>query len=765
MSINAFNQAISQPGLAPDHALHQGDGGKIVAQEPLNPPGAWTRFKAALSNVPLLGQLGSLRQARAEVDAYPVKLAQYEASNRQVLTGFLADVRQGYGENIGGMVARDIGVADGKPLTARTVATAMQNVERQQNSYRSMNNMQITRFLENGLTGTRARGETDMMGLFLERGLKLGGHDSWQGAMGDGAARFVSQYVMRGCAELPGHSQGIQDNAQIARLAGQALDLYQELLAAPGMTPKGVDAVMARATGEDRNPAAMTALAREFVVVEHASGLLDRANPDSMLRKVETGVAREMGVATLPDAVLKSISRGMLEGLSYQVTAMPEQFGCASDATSIIKALEPRLKDQVQQVVGEHQQALRAIDTSDTLSETGKTQLRDIAQTRRMDPVQVREYGNISHALTGAMIALAEGIESGRLEHGLPQLDRALTAFEDGVGAMKQHGHEMGESVSLAGGDFTTELMDQMSSLATSSMPREEANRLLAQLTGDAGRKLAQGMQSSPDMRTAAQFPLVYMAMVEALALRAGQSPEAARELSQGTLADSVSLTQLPPSTAAALLPASGSDALDARGVVSGATVGKLVSRDFRPDQLFTEQRQDLEAWTLRDEASAVPYISKTMEKDLPRATFFVDGERLAKPNSGQDPKAQFRAHFAEGPQGDAMALAVSRCMSQVGINAFTTACQGAAFGDVIALYSDAQLDYQATSNEDGSWTVQATHTGKLAAVETTPGEPVTQIGYDNVMLNQLTFTITPPQDPQGQPTIALTGSNVVFSS
>ena len=92
MTISDFSK-IARQTTATDMVVGQRDGqqggqGGIELRKPLNPPSAWTGFKAALSNVPLLGQLGSLRQARQEVDSYPVKLGEYQASNRQILAGF-----------------------------------------------------------------------------------------------------------------------------------------------------------------------------------------------------------------------------------------------------------------------------------------------------------------------------------------------------------------------------------------------------------------------------------------------------------------------------------------------------------------------------------------------------------------------------------------------------------------------------------------------------------------------------------------------------
>lgn len=766
MTITAFNNLIHNQGVNPDHALAQGQGNSVVAREPLDPPSAWTRFKAALSNVPLLGQMGSLRQARAECDAYPVRLQQYEASNRQILAGFLNDVKHAYGENIGNMVARDINVADGKPLTARTVSTAMQSIERQQASNRAMNNVHIMRFLENGVTGARARGETDMMGLFLERNLPLKDQSTWQAAMGDGgASRFLSQLVMKGCAELPDHSQGALGNAQIAQVANQALDLYQELLSAPGMTPGKLDDMLDRAIGHGRTAATMIDLAREFVVTEHAATLLDRSNPESMLRQIAADTAREMGMDALPDGALKSISRNMVEGLSYQVKGMPEKFGCAPDANSIIRALEPRLEEQVRQAVGEHFQALKMIDESTTLGDAGKAQLREIAQTRRLDPVQVRAYEDAAAVMGGALASIADGLRTGRPGAGLDGLERALQSFENGLTAMKQHGHAMGEDVSLSGGDFTTILMDQMAALAVHGLSPEQAADMLEHLRGEAGQQFGQAMRASPEIRTAAQYPLVYMPLVEALAQRAGHSVEQSRDISKGIMSGDAPLADMPPDLTRAVLPGPGSDSLDNRGVVTGARIGSLVARDFRPDSLIDEQRDELVQWTLRDGVGTQPWMSKTMEVDLGRATFVVDGHTLSKPGEGANAMQQFRAHFPPGEQGDAMALAVSRCMSQVSMNAFTTSCQGAAFGDAIPLFARGKNMFEATSNPDGSWTVRGTHTGRLIAVEHTPGEPVSEVDYDNVMMNELTFTIRPPGNPGEPPTTHLTGSHVVFSS
>jgi hypothetical protein len=469
----------------------------VTLREPLNPPSGWTKFKAALSSVPLLGQMGSLQRARQEVDSYPVKLGEYEVSNRQILSGFVKDLRENYGEHVAGMALRGMDVADGAPLSQRMVKTAMDNVEQAQKQQRAMNNMQITRFLESPLQGgARLRGEVDMTDICLERNMPLNGQPSWQQALGTEGAKFVSKLTEGLCRKLPDHSRQALTNEQIAAAAHQALDTYQSLLATPGMTPAKLENLLMRANEKaGQGHEAVLSRARELAVTDRLDVQLNRKDPESLINSTATRVLdsiREENNGVLPPGldlapVLKSIANGISETVSFGMDGLPQELGCDKDTPSIAKALDAVLPGKIEAAIRGHVQALAMIQQSTTLTPSQKEELTAIAQTRRIDPVQVQKYEAVARTFNDATAALKAYAEGG----GSPQavfarLEATLSSFENEVGAMKEHGATMWEHGSLSGGDMTTVLMQQLADVAVRSLSPEDA-RALRRRGGRAG--------------------------------------------------------------------------------------------------------------------------------------------------------------------------------------------------------------------------------------------------------------------------------------
>ena len=100
----------------------------IQMQEPNKAPSAWTRFKAALSNVPLLGRMECLQQASREV-------SQYVNDNKALLTGLRAELSSLYGNKASELTKSiKLDESGNKPLTARQVkdmiGTAVQHAVR-----------------------------------------------------------------------------------------------------------------------------------------------------------------------------------------------------------------------------------------------------------------------------------------------------------------------------------------------------------------------------------------------------------------------------------------------------------------------------------------------------------------------------------------------------------------------------------------------------------------------------------------------------------
>jgi hypothetical protein len=120
--LSAFSAADGDPD-APLRA--QQDEGRVRIVVPTSPnavPSAWTRFKAALSNLPLFNRSAALRAARLEVDEVP--LAQHQAAEIVLRNGILDAIRQELGDAAADMATSDM---DAKPLTKRTVQCVLGN--------------------------------------------------------------------------------------------------------------------------------------------------------------------------------------------------------------------------------------------------------------------------------------------------------------------------------------------------------------------------------------------------------------------------------------------------------------------------------------------------------------------------------------------------------------------------------------------------------------------------------------------------------------
>lgn len=532
-----------------DVLLQQSTGG-VKADLPVNPPGKWTHFKAALSGLPLLGSLGSLQRARAEVADYPVRLAEQQASSRRFLNGFAQDLRAAFGSDIADMCLRDVDQTGGTPITARKVDEVLKQAERAQQVRRSHNNMAVMRFLESPLQGAaHAPGETDMNGVFLDRDMQLNGATSWQEAMGAPAAKFVTAYVQKQCEALPEHSQGRVSNEQMVQAARNAFDLYQELKSLPGMTEARLADTVGRASQKGTAVEIRNA-AREFAVVADMKTKLDRHDPGSMLSRTAADVAHRYGLATIPDAVLKCIEGNVTEGLSYRVGAMPAEFGCADDAASIMTALAPRLEMKTRLALEEHCAALQMIEQSTTLLPDQKEILRGIAASRRIDRTQVAQFERLAQGMAAGATSIETDLQGQNFESALDTLGGLVQAFGNGIVAMKEAGEAVWESGSLASGEMADELMWQSLQLAAASMTPAQAQTLFQRLTGPNGHQLMQGLMQTLDIQLAVQAPLLN-GLVQALGQRAGMTPEqaasAASQLQSNRIAPNGLHRQLAP--------------------------------------------------------------------------------------------------------------------------------------------------------------------------------------------------------------------------
>jgi len=539
------------------------EGGGVRVEKPISAPGKWTHFKATLSNLPVLGHLGTLQRARAQIAEYPVRAAEQQVSSRRFLDGFVQDLRAAFGADIADMCLRDIDRTGGTPVTARTVSAVLKNAERAQQSARSQNNMAITRFLESPLQGAaHLPGETDMNSVFLERNMPLNGATSWQGAVGDGAAKFVTAYVTQQCRALPEHAQGRVSNTAMVASAHEAFAIYEELKALPGMTGEKLGRILTRAS-EKNSAAEIRNAAREYALVDDISQKLDRKNPESMLSRAAAAVALRHGLASIPDPVLKCIERNVAECLSYRVRSMPQEFGCGDEVASIMVALAPRLEAATQAALEEHCAALRMIDDSAVLNADQKESLHKIAADRRLDTVQVAQYERLATEIAKGSRSIASDMAVGRFGSAIESLRAILNGFENAVEAMKIKGDTFWEAGSLSSGDMTMIMMQQFCSVAASGMTTDAAQALLGALAGDQGHQFMQGLMMSSDMQLAGQLPLVFTHLIESMGVRAGQPPEVASATATRLSREAIPEGKLPSALKAEVLTVRGG--VDAR--------------------------------------------------------------------------------------------------------------------------------------------------------------------------------------------------------
>jgi len=746
--------------------LGLGEEGKLGVREPIKAPTGWAKFKAALSHVPLLGKLGSLRQARAEVDSYPVRLQKFQVESRQIMAGFVQSLRAEYGDSVATTAMQDVDQSGATPLTGRSVRTILANAEQAKKSRQSTNQMSLTRFLESPIQGGtgRAPGEKDMVAILFDRGMKMPPDAvSWKDFLGEKAGNWAENYMRSRLQEMPGYSTGRVSNAELVQIAQEALDLVAEAKA-QGLSPQDLDNVFEAATKPGSTSQELGRLIREFSVRDaFVAPQLDRANPDSMLRQTAKAVAKEMGLPDFPGAVLKSIENNVKETVCFSFGNLAKELNCENNSASIRKALAPVLKSKVETLLREHAQALEMIEKSTVLSEPQKAALRNIAATRRMDPTQVRTYEQFAAKLKNGLGAFRTGIAAQNADVTCRTLQSLKTLFEDGLSEMRRHGAENWESGSISGGEKTTDLMGEMVRVALSDLNPEERTKLFEELTSDDARSILSGLRQSQDLNLSAQLPLVYAVLTDAVGTMAGLS---AQDIDKGMslIGKDVPHEQMSPS---ALLLAARTEQ-ESHCVDSSCRHKGMLDPSFSGSQFRTEHAEE---WAQFVSESRVDEngLASAFNGDLGRGRFFLNGQLLSAPgNADKDtPRTAFLRAFTnqQGVVDMRLATAVSKCFNQRGINNPMVAMMQAALkGGAIMGHSSS--DFEAWQSEDGSWNIRCTTklTTDHFVAPGREGEHPEELGGKGYMLASVTYGISAESIRQGNPQIEVTDSRTFFN-
>ena len=484
---------------------------------------------------------------------------------------------------------------------------------------------------------------------------------------------------------------------------------------------------------------------------------------DSIQKENNAGLP--LGLDLAP--VLKSIANGISETVSFGMDGLPQELGCGKDTASIAQALDAVLPGKIEAAIRGHVAALAMIQQSTTLTPSQKEELTAIAQTRRIDTVQVQKYEAVARTFNDATAALKAYAEGG----GSPQavfarLEATLSSFENEVGAMKEHGATMWEHGSLSGGDMTTVLMQQLADVAVRSLSPEDARALLPLLCGAEVGALVEVMQDSSDMRMAGQLPIVLMTLLQAVATHAGETPQDAEALVKGTFKGSpmgLDLDGMRPGLALTLL--TDPEKTDDHGVARNSPNAGLISPDFDQRTILAGHRQGIRDYVNSDPIDDASGLPKTTLKDMGRATFCLNDQRIGgRGEPGKEVLARFQASFSNDQAP--LARGVARCMNQLGINMFVEANNKAAYGAdnlVGSAMGTGQTLHEAWPQEDGSWLVRSTHTQRPSVLMTPDGR-AQEIQSTGLAVFSMTYRVRPGAEPGSDAVITVEDSQVAYS-
>ena len=172
-----------------------------------------TRLVGWVKNLPVIRNIETVRQERVNM----------ESENQKVMQSFMKALHFEFGDKIGSMSGAALDESGRTPLTSRTVRATIEAASGMRANRRSMNNINVRRFLESPMAGgIRARGEIDMNGLLLDKGVKLN-YTGWQRTFPD-AKVHIKTAIQTAVEAHSDYSTRPINNSEIARIASRVFD-------------------------------------------------------------------------------------------------------------------------------------------------------------------------------------------------------------------------------------------------------------------------------------------------------------------------------------------------------------------------------------------------------------------------------------------------------------------------------------------------------------------------------------------------------------
>ena len=173
-----------------------GENDPPILREPLKAPHRWTRFKAALSMRWGFEKVGSLKQARLQVEEYKTSLSDRPVTSLQILTGLRKELLLAFpDEDVVDVALRhaNIRMEEGVSLTVEQVNVAFgeAGLLRIKKTASALSNVQIAAY--------------------------LAGHDPFPGkGRPEATKRFFESLTTDFCKTIPGYDKGLSEE-QVAR--------------------------------------------------------------------------------------------------------------------------------------------------------------------------------------------------------------------------------------------------------------------------------------------------------------------------------------------------------------------------------------------------------------------------------------------------------------------------------------------------------------------------------------------------------------------